>query len=55
MQGRRDIDRQESWFNEYQGKYYTNKSIKFINIVKDYGFLIDDDIPQNMKYINFDV
>lgn len=52
MLGRRDIDRQIDWCQEFQGEQYTNEATNFINIMRNSGCLIHDDIPQCVDYGN---
>ncbi|XP_059070522.1 uncharacterized protein LOC131040138 [Cryptomeria japonica] len=52
MLGRRDIDRQTGWCQEFQGEQYTNEATNFINIMRNSGCLIHGDIPQCVDYGN---
>ena len=50
MLGRRDVDIQAQWDNEYRGEEYTNKAINWITRMKQNGAFMDDDAPSNYPY-----
>ena len=50
MLGRRHIDWQTNWSQEFQSEQYTNEAINFIRLMRDASYLIHDEIPQCVDY-----